>query len=211
MKHLPAIALLLYFLSGITTANAQECNALIVRNVNIGGTHIVQTVSQVLVVRGNYSYSIELLNDDKGLRAKIISKSGVEFNQEDEIIFVDSTMERRSYRFVEMGEMITDGSVPIYQNVLQLNMTAVEWLAASFITTIYIRNNVSKEMRKFTVNPNRQSEFRQLATCFYQTLDPSKVVDVKIADTDGHDQLQPINLPPLHLRAAAPNRLPMRN
>ena len=48
-----------------------------------------QTHLQTMVVRGNYSYSLSLQSDDKGLTAKLISKGGVEFNQDDEIIFMD--------------------------------------------------------------------------------------------------------------------------
>ena len=102
----------------------------------------------MLVVRGNYSYSIELSNDTRGVTAKMFSKGGEEFNQNDEIIFMDFNQIRKSYRFMEMGELSQDAGKPVHSNSLQLDLAAIEWLSGNDITTIYIKNNVSNQMRE---------------------------------------------------------------
>ncbi|HQU61373.1 MAG TPA: cell envelope integrity protein TolA, partial [Saprospiraceae bacterium] len=159
-----------------------QCEALITEDRVIEGTHVLRTINQTLVVRGNYTYSLELRSDNKGITAKMFSKAGVEFNQDDEIIFMDENTVRRSYRFIDMGEVITEGGTPVYYNILQLDLGAIQWFANSNITTLYIKNNISKEMRKFTINDSRKAEFSQLVACFSQKLDRSKVNDVELTD-----------------------------
>ncbi|MBL7794670.1 MAG: hypothetical protein JNK77_20210, partial [Saprospiraceae bacterium] len=171
----------------------QDCGAWIAENKVVGGTHILKSHPVTLVVRGNYSYSIEIMSDDRGIIAKMYSKAGVEFNQEDELIVLDMGQNRRSFRFIGMGEMTQDKGTPVHQNILQLDLPAVQWFSSSDIATLYIKNNISNEMRKFTVNPNRQLELRQAATCFMQMIDKSKVVEVDITEvakptTDGKEK-----------------------
>ncbi|MCB0636973.1 MAG: hypothetical protein KDC54_10175, partial [Lewinella sp.] len=156
---------------------SQSCEELIADNRVIGGTHILRSQSQTLVVRGNYTYSMELISDDKGITALVVSKGGIEFNQDDEVIFMDANQTRRSYRFIGMAEINNEGGVPIHSNILQLDMTALQWFSNNLITTIYLKNNISNEMRKYTFTENRLREFNQLAGCFYQALDPTLVVD----------------------------------
>jgi len=99
--------------------SAQDCSKLIAEDKNIEGTHILRMKTQTLVVRGTYSYSIELMTDDKGVIARVYSKAGVDFNLGDEIIFMDNNNIRKSYRFIEMGEMSTEGTTPVHSNILQ--------------------------------------------------------------------------------------------
>ncbi|MCB0568268.1 MAG: hypothetical protein KDC66_00815, partial [Phaeodactylibacter sp.] len=87
------LALLLMLLLYSVAAQSQ-CDALIVEDRVIEGTHILRTSMQTLVVRGNYTYSLELRSDNKGVTAKVYSKAGVEFNQDDEIIFMDENTVR---------------------------------------------------------------------------------------------------------------------
>lgn len=108
----------------------------------------------------------------------------VEFNQDDEIIFMDVNSVRKGYCFVEMGEMKEEGGMPEYHNFLQINLDAIQWFSEVDINTIYIKNNLSKEMRKFTVNPNRMADFRFMATCFNQRLNKANVVNVAAAERD---------------------------
>ncbi|MEL7220766.1 MAG: hypothetical protein AAGJ93_05565, partial [Bacteroidota bacterium] len=164
-------------LLSILELNAQACNQYISDDRIIGRTHLLRSEQTTLVVRGNYSYSISLSSDDKGITAQMESAGGVEFNQDDEVIFMDANRTRRSYRFVGMGEMNRQGGIPVQTNVLQLDVTALEWFAAKSITTIYLKNNISNEMRKFTLTSNRLNAFNAMAACFYSVLDPSKVVD----------------------------------
>ena len=164
------------------TGFSQSCDALIAEDKIIGGAHLLRSHPATLVVRGSYTYSLELMSSDKGITAKIYSKGGVEFNQDDELIFMDINQNRRSFRFVEMGEMNMDRGTPIHMNVVQLDLKAVQWFATSDLLVLYIKNNINKEMRKFTVNTSRQQEFRQLAVCFNEKLDKSKVVDVELPE-----------------------------
>ncbi|MCI5082608.1 MAG: hypothetical protein MRY78_12990, partial [Saprospiraceae bacterium] len=184
MKYaLRYFSLLLLMLAHFQLAS-QNCSEIIVEDRIINGTHMVRTVSKTMVVRGNYSYALEFLTNSKGVTAKVYSKAGVEFNIDDEIIFMDANKNRKSYRFIEMGEMVREKGTPVYQNILQLDIAAMEWFERSQITTIYIKNNSSNQMRKFTFNGNRQTEFRQMAACFMETLDKEKINDVKLVGND---------------------------
>ena len=94
---------------GYTFSQAQNCATQIEQDKIISGTHILRSKAKTLVVRGNYSYAIHLSSDNKGITALMTSKGGVEFNQDDEVIFMDANKTRRSYRFIGMGEMTTGG------------------------------------------------------------------------------------------------------
>ena len=62
---------------------AQNCGSLISENKKLGGTHLLKSSNQILVVRGNYTYSMELVNDEKGLSASFTSRNGVDLNERD--------------------------------------------------------------------------------------------------------------------------------
>ena len=127
-------------------AIAQNCGSVIVQNRMISGTQFVTSNLQTIVVRGNYSYSLEFMSNEKGILARVFSKSGVEFNQDDEIIFMDRSSVRKSYRFIEMGEVVNKSGTPVHQNILQLDLAALEWFSSSMINVIYIKNNISNMM-----------------------------------------------------------------
>ena len=82
-------ALFLFSFLSFAGIHAQNCSGQIADDKVIEGIHILRTNAITMVVRGNYSYSIELINDNKGVTATVYSKNGVEFNQDDEIIFMD--------------------------------------------------------------------------------------------------------------------------
>ncbi len=86
LNNLLLLSLMLLFFAYDTQA---QCTSLIDVNKKIGGTHILHAKRQTLVVRGNYTYSIQIINTEKGVMARVISKGGVEFNQDDEVIFMD--------------------------------------------------------------------------------------------------------------------------
>ncbi|MEL6973077.1 MAG: hypothetical protein AAFO02_23135, partial [Bacteroidota bacterium] len=163
--------------SSFFSLQAQTCDQHIADDRIIAGTHILRSVQTTMVVRGNYSYALALMSDDKGITARMESSGGIEFNQDDEVIFMDANQVRRSYRFIGMGEMERQGGIPVHTNLLQLDMTALQWFSDNNITTIYLKNNISNEMRKFTLTSNRLQAFNTMARCFYQVLDPNKVVD----------------------------------
>ncbi|MEM0995362.1 MAG: hypothetical protein AAGI49_20180, partial [Bacteroidota bacterium] len=170
----------IFSLFAILFVQAQNCDLLISEDKVIDDIHILRTEPQTLVVRGSYSYSITIRNERKGILATMTSKAGVEFNQDDEIIFMDANRVRKSYRFIGSSESDRSGEIPVFSNVLQLDMAAVKWLSGTSINTIYLKNNIDNQMRKFTVNANRQTEFKQMASCFIQKLDPNMVNDTEI-------------------------------
>ncbi|MCB0641937.1 MAG: hypothetical protein KDC44_09875, partial [Phaeodactylibacter sp.] len=79
---------------------AQDCGHYIAEDKTIEGTHILRCHPLTMVIRGNYSYSFELMTDNKGVVAKVFSKGGVDFNLGDEIIFMDNNYIRKTYRFI---------------------------------------------------------------------------------------------------------------
>lgn len=163
-----------------TVLLSQNCESQIIEDRVIGNMHVLKTNPQTVVVRGTYTYSLDLRNDNNGIVARVYSKGGELFNQNDELIFIDDQQNRRSYRFVEMGEMSKDGGSPVHQNTLQLDLSAIEWFSTSMMSIIFIKNNVKNQMLKFTVNPNRQTDFQLMANCFYQKLDKNMVKDVQL-------------------------------
>ena len=151
---------------------AQNCAGLLPDNRVVGSTHYLRSSSITMIIRGDYSYNLELFNNEKGVQARVTSKNGVELNQNDEIIFANVNNNRMTYRFVEMGDLL---SAKTYQNVLQLDVAAVTWLAENNVATVYILSKTTYEMRKLTIPDIRQTEIRSVAVCFNQTLDKSRV------------------------------------
>ena len=168
--------LVFIFFNTPLSISAQNCSGMIIDNRVVGNTHFLRAATMTLIVRGDYSYELEFSNNEKGVSARITSKNGVEFNQGDEMIFVDVNNTRKTYRFVEMGDV----RGRIFQNVLQLDMPAMAWFSETTITTFYILSKVTYEMRKFTIPDNRQVEFKNLASCFIQSLDKTKVKNVTV-------------------------------
>ncbi len=115
---------------------AQNCAGIIVEDKVIGSMHLLRSSPQTIVVRGTYTYSIDLRNDNAGIVARVYSKGGELFNQNDELIFIDVNNARHSYRFIQMGEMLRDGGAPVHQNTLRLDLAAIEWFANNQIATI---------------------------------------------------------------------------
>lgn len=70
-------------------------------------------------------------------------KVGVEFNQDDEIIFFNYNGECWFYWFIEMGEMVWELGMLVYQNVLQMDFVVIDWMLEMDVEVMYIKNNVS--------------------------------------------------------------------
>ena len=154
----------LIFFSLLTTYQLDaQCSDIIKSAQPFEDMVMVKTNWQFLVVRGSYTYGLDLENTEDGIIANFTSKGGVELDEGDEIIFADAAHNREPYRFVAMGEVHSEGGMPLNTNVLQLDKAAIERFASTRITVIYIKNNSRNEMRKFTVNANRQAEFQQMA------------------------------------------------
>lgn len=177
-RNLPIFLLLLLVASN---SKAQDCSPVIKENKKISGIQIVRTDLITIVVRGGYNYGIEFFTDEKGIYARMTSAGGIEFNQDDQVQFVDFTGKERIYKFVSLGEVVP-GNVPTHRNNLQLDLEAIQWLAGTTITNVNLVNFVDRQKYKFTINPNRQSEFRNLCICFSNTLETNAVKDTPGAE-----------------------------
>ena len=90
-----------------TPVGAQDCTTIIKENKKIAGVQIVRSGTVTFVVRGNYNYGIEFFTDEKGIFARLISTGGIEFNQDDQVVFVDASGVERAYKFVGLDNTIT--------------------------------------------------------------------------------------------------------
>ena len=134
-----SVLLFVFSIFSLGFLSAQNCGSLISQNKKIGGTHLLRTTEQILVVRGNYSYTLELVNDEKGISAKFTSKNGVDLNEGDEVIFMDNSRARKSYRFIETGEITNKRGAPTQTNVLDLDFAAINWFATATITPFILK------------------------------------------------------------------------
>lgn len=157
-----------------STIQAQDCSGIIQENKKISGIQIVRTDLVTIVVRGGYNYGIEFFTDEKGIYARMTSVGGIEFNQDDQVVFVDFTGKERAYKFINLGEVVP-GNVPTHRNNLQLDLEAINWLSSTTITGVNLVNFVDRQKYKFTINPNRQSEFRNLCICFSNVIETAAV------------------------------------
>ena len=168
---------LVFSLFALPNLSYSQCAEIIKEDKNIGGVQVLSTNPQTIVVRGTYTYSIDFRIENSSIVSKVYSKGGELFNQNDELIFIDDNKNRRSYRFVEMGEMIRDGGTPVHQNTLEIDLAALDWFAQNDMEVIFIKNNVKNQMLKFTVNDSRQTDFKNMASCFSSKLDRTKIND----------------------------------
>lgn len=104
---------------------AQDCSSSILENKKISGLQIVRTEMVTIVVRGGYNYGMEFFTDEKGIYARMTSVGGIEFNQDDQVVFVDFTGKERAYKFVNLGEVVP-GNVPTHRNNLRLDLDAIQ-------------------------------------------------------------------------------------
>lgn len=155
---------------------AQDCSKIIKENKKISGIQIANTANLSVVIRGGYTYFVEFFTNEKGIFARFTSQGGIEFNQDDQVVFVDANGKEKAYKFTGMDELIA-GAVPTHRNNLRLDMAAIQWLAESNITGINFINFVDRQKYKFTINAERQGEFKNLVTCFNAILDKMSVVD----------------------------------
>lgn len=165
----------------VFTLPAQDCSSTIKENKKISGIQIVRTDLVTIVVRGGYNYGLEFFTDEKGIYARMTSVGGIEFNQDDQVVFVDFTGKERIYKFISLGEVVP-GNVPTHRNNLQLDLDAIKWLSNTTITGVNLVNFVNRQKYKFTINPNRQSEFRNLSICFFNSLEVASVKDTPGAE-----------------------------
>src|SRR5690349_4686025 len=174
IRNFYPILLLIALFPGLS--KAQDCSKTIKENKKITGIQIANTAQLAIVIRGGYTYFVEFFTNEKGIFAKFTSQGGIEFNQDDQVVFVDATGKERAYKFTGMDELMP-GAVPTHRNNLRLDLDATQWLAESSITGINFINFVDRQKYKFTINVDRQSEFKNLIACFHGILDRAAVVD----------------------------------
>ena len=161
----------------IASLFSQDCGILVKENKKVNNIQIVSTASLTVVVRGSYNYSIEFFTNEKGIFGRMTSVGGIEFNQDDQVVFVDVNNKEQAYRFIGMDELLP-GTVPTHRNNLRLDLEAVKWLSETTITGINFINFVDRQKHKFTTNPGLQNEFKGLAACFNAAIDPTAVIDI---------------------------------
>ncbi|MBK8557516.1 MAG: hypothetical protein IPL65_17975 [Lewinellaceae bacterium] len=172
----PLLSLFLLLLLSSSSLFSQDCASVMTDNKKIGGVQFISTNNLTIVVRARYSYQMQIFANEKGIFGRMTSIGGIEFNQDDQVLFADANGVERSYRFVNMDEVLP-GSVPSHRNILQLDKEAVEWLSISTIGYVTYINFVSRQKHKFEVSPNRQVDLNKMAGCFLAALDPNYLLD----------------------------------
>ncbi|MEZ4919618.1 MAG: hypothetical protein R2792_11000 [Saprospiraceae bacterium] len=153
---------------------SQDCSKQIIDNKKHSGVHLLVSTNLAIVVRAKYTYQMQIFSNEKGVFARMTSVGGIEFNQDDQVVFFDVAGNERAYRFVNMDEVLP-GAVPSHRNNLQIDLEAIDWFSKSTITSIHFINFVSRQKHKFDINANRQQAINQVATCFTTMLDPSSI------------------------------------
>ncbi len=147
----------------------------IVQNLKNEKVHILETKKIVLVVRANYSYALQLINDEEGLRARFVSFDGVLPDRGDELIFL-SQENRKNFLFVANPKKVSKSGRPQYSNFFYLSESDLQWFKSNKIQKIYIKDTDQMEMRKFTLSTKRQTELKEMVMAFDKHLDRSKIL-----------------------------------
>ena len=121
LRQIYPLLLLILLIPSITVA--QDCSKTIRENKRISGIQIAATNQLAVVIRGAYTYSVEFFTDEKGIFARFTSLGGIEFNQDDQVVFVDASGQEKAYKFIGLDERLP-GTVPTHQNNLRLDLEA---------------------------------------------------------------------------------------
>lgn len=149
---------------------AQDCSSLIQDAHQAGQAQLVRSQAKILVMRGVDAYSVQFLCDKSGLQLKIFSKGSTRLEEGDELIFGAQDAAFLNIAFETRAEQSKVGETPVSVNTLQLDSGSLEWLANHDISTLYIRRADQEQLRKYTLDPQRQSELNSLVDCFAQTV-----------------------------------------
>ena len=85
---------------------SQDCSSAIKENKKISGIQIAHSAQLTVVVRGSYNYAINFFTNEKGIFARMTSVGGIEFNQDDQVVFIDDKGQERSYKFIGMANWL---------------------------------------------------------------------------------------------------------
>ena len=95
-SRLLSFILLLAFASS-QNLQAQDCSKVIKENKKISGIQLANTSTLSVVIRGGYTYFIEFFTNEKGIFAKFTSQGAIEFNQDNQVVFVEAAGKERAY------------------------------------------------------------------------------------------------------------------
>ncbi|MFN7833847.1 MAG: hypothetical protein ACK5Q2_17845, partial [Bacteroidota bacterium] len=154
-----------------TSVFAQDCGKVIKENKKVSGVQFASTSQLSIVIRSGYIYFLELFTDETGIYARLTSQGGIEFNRDDQVVFVDAGGQERAFKFVGNDERVPGASVPTHKNKLGLDTESLKWIGESNIVGINFINFVDRQKYKFTVNADRQLELKNLVNCFMGVLE----------------------------------------
>ncbi len=138
-----------------------NCDKVLVKTKD-GGNQKIETIKLTLIERGDYKYLITFMVEGSNVRAIFYSENGVALHKNDEIIFMDNTRQRRAFKFIGKGKK---SEKSIRHNMLQMDYSAVTWMASHPIITIYIKNNLENRMMKFSIKASTQAKLKALLIC----------------------------------------------
>ncbi len=169
MRSLSAILFLIFaWQLSLPAQRGLPCEDLMEPHAQVGERPVFRSRPLVLVVRGQYSYSIVLMRNEAGWMAQFFSRQGQNLQSGDELIFVDAVGERRSFTFVGQSRTRSDRGVPIFSNLLEMEASGLLWLANADLRTLLLRNNQKHEMRNFPIYESRAREFQRLTRCMLE-------------------------------------------
>jgi hypothetical protein len=160
-----------------------QCHGDFSKNIKLGNVHSLATKSHVFVAY----YSIVFENSEEGITATITTTGHIEGTEKvlmsmikgDKLLFISSSGKRLPYDFISEGNKTTVKNCAVYSNTVQLNMKAMEWLAANSISQIRYVHMRKAKMYPFYLDASRQVELRRTATCFLEELGATKGKDNK--------------------------------
>jgi hypothetical protein len=161
----------LFLTLGFTSGFAQDCGKVIKENKKVNGIQSASTSQLSIVIRSGYIYFLELFTDETGIYARLTSQGGIEFNRDDQVVFVDAGGQERAFKFIGNDERVPGSSVPTHKNKLGLDTESLKWIGESNIVGINFINFVDRQKYKFTVNADRQLELKNLVNCFLSILE----------------------------------------
>ncbi len=140
---------------------------IIIENKKINGIQFVRTDSRLIIMRGNYSYTITFFNDKSRIFAQIISTGSFGLNLDDQVVFINSSGQEKTFKFVNIGlyEKMKN------RNNLQIDREGLKWMANSTIVGVNFINFVDKMKYKYTILPKRGAELRNMVNCFDNILE----------------------------------------
>ncbi len=161
-----------------TTAYAQDCSSSIKDAHQLGQAQLVRSQVKILVMRGVDAYSTQFVCDKSGLQLKVFSKGSTRLDAGDELIFGSSAGDFLNIAFENIAEESKVGENTVSINSLQLDQESLQWLNSHSISTLYIRLAANQDqLRKYTLDPQRQSDFTEMIRCFKQTLQAELIND----------------------------------